>query len=62
MVHRHKCPAFGQTVYCMGVAKIGATEAFKKVWPFVGIYVACVIVVMLFPSISLFLPRLLGLA
>ena len=56
-------PPFGSDLFiACGVAKIGATEAFKKVWPFVGIYVACVIVIMLFPSITMFLPRLLGLA
>jgi len=56
-------PPFGSDLFiACGVAKIGATEAFKKVWPFVIIYVICVILVMAFPSISLALPRLLGLA
>lgn len=56
-------PPFGSSLFiACGVSKIGATEAFKKVWPFVGIYVACVILIMLFPSISLLVPRLLGLA
>lgn len=54
-------PPFGTDLFiACGVAKIGASEGFKKVWPFVIIYVICVILVMAFPSISLALPRLLG--
>jgi TRAP-type C4-dicarboxylate transport system permease large subunit len=54
-------PPFGTDLFiACGVAKIGASEGFKKVWPFIIIYVVCVILVMAFPSISLALPRLLG--
>ncbi len=55
-------PPFGTDLFiASGIAKISATEAFKKVWPFVIIYSAAVILIMVFPEIALFLPRLMGL-
>ena len=54
-------PPFGSDLFiACGVAKVGATEAFKKIWPFALIYVTCIVVIMVFPSLTLFLPKVLG--
>lgn len=55
-------PPFGSDLFiACGIAKIGAASAFKKVWPFVFIYVLAVVLIMLFPDLVLFLPRALKL-
>ena len=55
-------PPFGSDLFiACGIAKIGAASAFKKVWPFIIIYVLAVIVTMAFPDMVLFLPRALNL-
>ena len=54
-------PPFGSSVFITcGITNISSTEAFKKVIPFVIIFVIAVIILMCFPSITLFLPRLVG--
>ena len=54
-------PPFGSSVFITcGITGISSTEAFKKVVPFVIIFVIAVIILMCFPSITLFLPRLVG--
>ncbi len=56
-------PPFGSSIFITcGITKISTADAFKNVWPFVIVFVFCVIILMAFPDITLFLPRLLGYA
>ena len=55
-------PPFGSDLFiACGVAKISAASAFKRIWPFVIIYVAVVVLIMVFPDLVTFLPKLLKL-
>ena len=55
-------PPFGSDLFiACGVSKISAASAFKRVWPFVIIYVIAIVIIMAFPDFVLFLPRLLKL-
>lgn len=55
-------PPFGSDLFiACGVAKISAASAFKRIWPFVIIYVAAVVLIMVFPDLVTFLPKLLKL-
>lgn len=55
-------PPFGSDLFiACGVAKISAASAFKRVWPFVIIYTAVVVLIMVFPDLVTFLPKLLHL-
>ena len=55
-------PPFGSDLFiACGVAKISAASAFKRIWPFVIIYVAVVVLIMAFPDLVTFLPKLLKL-
>lgn len=54
-------PPFGSSLFITcGITGITTAESFKKVWVFCGIFIAAVIVLMAFPEITLFLPRLAG--
>lgn len=56
-------PPVGSSLFITcAITKIPTADAFKNVWPFVIIFTICVAVLMAFPGISLFLPRLLGYA
>lgn len=55
-------PPFGSSLFITcGITGISTAESFKKVWPFVLIFLFAVTVLMAFPEISLFLPRLAGI-
>ncbi len=55
-------PPFGSDLFiACGVTKISAASAFKRIWPFVIIYVAAVVLIMVFPNLVTFLPKLLKL-
>lgn len=55
-------PPFGSDLFiACGVAKISAASAFKRIWPFVIIYVAVVVLIMALPDLVTFLPKLLKL-
>ena len=55
-------PPFGSDLFiACGVAKISAASAFTRIWPFVIIYVAVVVLIMIFPDLVTFLPKLLKL-
>jgi len=54
-------PPFGSSLFITcGITGISTAESFKKVWVFAGIFIAAVIILMAFPEITLFLPRLAG--
>lgn len=54
-------PPFGSSVFITcGITKISSAEAFRKVIPFCVIFVVAVIILMIFPEFTLFLPRLVG--
>ena len=54
-------PPFGSSLFITcGITGISTADSFKKVWPFVAIFVAAVVVLMAFPEITLLLPRLAG--
>ena len=54
-------PPFGSSVFITcGITNISSAEAFRKIIPFVILFVAVVIPLMAFPEITLFLPRLFG--
>lgn len=54
-------PPFGSSVFITcGITNISSAEAFRKIVPLVLIFVIAVILLMLFPEITLFLPRLFG--
>ena len=55
-------PPFGSSLFITcGITGISTAESFRRVWPFVLIFIFAVIVLMAFPQISLFLPGLLGM-
>ncbi|MBR5730573.1 MAG: TRAP transporter large permease [Firmicutes bacterium] len=54
-------PPFGSSLFITcGITGISTADSFKRVWPFVAIFVAAVVVLMAFPEITLLLPRLAG--
>ena len=56
-------PPFGSSLFITcGITGISTADSFRRVWPFVIIFTACAILLMAFPGITLFLPRLIGLA
>jgi C4-dicarboxylate transporter DctM subunit len=55
-------PPFGSSLFITcGITGISTADSFRRVWPFVLIFIFAVIVLMAFPQISLFLPGLLGM-
>jgi C4-dicarboxylate transporter, DctM subunit len=56
-------PPFGSDLFiACGISKISINDVLTKVWPFIFVYLFCLMILIVFPSITLFLPRLLGLA
>ena len=56
-------PPFGSSLFITcGITGISTADSFRRVWPFVIIFTVCAIILMAFPGISLFLPRLLKMA
>lgn len=54
-------PPFGLDLFVScGIAKVSVVDVSKQIWKFLIIYVLVAIVLIAFPSISLFFPRLLG--
>ena len=41
--------------------RLSVEDVVSRVWPFIGAAVVILLIIALFPEISLFLPRLLGL-
>ncbi|GAB6191217.1 TRAP transporter large permease [Desulfocastanea catecholica] len=57
-------PPFGFVLFYMkGVVPPGVTmgDIYKSVWPFIGIQALCLILVMVFPAIVLWLPSFVGM-
>ena len=56
-------PPFGSSLFITcGITGISTADSFRRVWPFVIIFTLCAVVLMAFPGITLFLPKLIGLA
>lgn len=55
-------PPVGMNVYIIkGVAKdVPLDEIFRGIWPFLYAIIACIIILMIFPQIALFLPNMLN--
>jgi len=56
-------PPFGPACfYLKGVAPPDVTlqQIFSSVWPFMGLQITALLIVLFFPEVALFLPRLLG--
>jgi C4-dicarboxylate transporter DctM subunit len=54
-------PPIGLNVFIIqGIAKVPALEIFRGVTPFIVSDIVCVILLVAFPQISLFLPSLMG--
>jgi len=51
----------GACVYIVSsIGSVSLEKMFKHIWPFVLVAVFCQLMLIFFPSISLWLPRLLG--
>ncbi len=49
----------GACVYvAAAVSKIELSEMFKSIWPFVGLALSVLVILIFFPSFTLFLPNL----
>ena len=54
-------PPMGACVYIVSsIGSVSLEKMFKHIWPFVLVAMACQLMLIFFPSISLCLPRLLG--
>jgi len=54
-------PPMGACVYIVSsIGSVSLEKMFKHIWPFVLVAVFCQLMLIFFPSISLWLPRLLG--
>lgn len=54
-------PPMGACVYIVSsIGSVPLEKMFKHIWPFVLVAILCQLVLIFFPSVSLFLPRLLG--
>ncbi|MDN2658930.1 TRAP transporter large permease [Neptunomonas phycophila] len=52
-------PPMGACVYvAAAVSKIELSEMFKSIWPFVGLALSVLVILIFFPSFTLFLPNL----
>lgn len=57
-------PPFGFVLFYMkGVVPPGVTmgDIYKSVWPFIGLQLICLIIIMVFPKVVLWLPSVVGL-
>lgn len=57
-------PPFGFVLFYMkGVVPPGITmgDIYKSVWPFIGLQAVCLILIMAFPGIVMWLPSLVGM-
>lgn len=57
-------PPFGFVLFYMkGVVPDGVTmgDIYRSVWPFIGLQLVCLILIMLFPQIVLWLPSVVGM-
>ena len=52
--------AMAMLITC-GITGISTSDSFRRVWPFILIFVFAAVILMAFPQISLFLPGLLGM-
>ncbi len=56
-------PPLGACLFvACGISKISLEEISKEIWPFILVEVAVLLLVTYIPAISMFIPRLLGLA
>lgn len=54
-------PPMGACVYIVSsIGSVPLEKMFRHIWPFVLVAIACQLMLIFFPSISLWLPRLLG--
>jgi TRAP-type C4-dicarboxylate transport system permease large subunit len=54
-------PPMGACVYIVAsVGNVSLEKMFRHIWPFVLVAMACLLALILVPSISLWLPRTLG--
>jgi TRAP-type C4-dicarboxylate transport system permease large subunit len=54
-------PPFGLLLFMMNkIANVSLTALVREVMPFLGVMVAALAAIMLFPDLVLWLPRLLG--
>ncbi len=56
-------PPYGILLFVInGVTRIPLVEIIREIWPFIGVLLAALATMILFPGIVLYLPRLLGYA
>lgn len=56
-------PPYGELLFLVsGISKIPLQELIREIWPFIGVLLAALFAMALFPDIVLFLPRLAGYA
>jgi len=56
-------PPVGMNSYVVsGVSKIALRDVFAGIWPFLGALCVAAILLIAFPDIALFLPRILGMS
>jgi len=54
-------PPYGVLLFVInGVTGIPLGEIIKEIWPFIGVLIACLLVLVLWPDMILFVPRMFG--
>lgn len=54
-------PPYGVLLFVInGVTGIALGEIIKEIWPFIGVLIACLMVLVLWPDLILFVPRMFG--
>ena len=54
-------PPYGELLFLLsGVAKIPLSELIREIWPFIIVLVVALLIMVLFPDIVLYVPRLAG--
>lgn len=54
-------PPYGVLLFVInGVTNIPLGEIIREIWPFLGVLLLSLIALILFPEITLFLPKLMG--
>lgn len=55
-------PPFGLAVFGIaGMTKVPTAQVFTKIWPYIIVFFLAVWMVLLFPELSMYLPRIMGL-
>jgi TRAP-type C4-dicarboxylate transport system permease large subunit len=54
-------PPMGSCLFIVAtISKLSITEMFKGIWPFIAVALSVLYILILFPSLTLWLPRLLS--